>query len=429
MKKEKTKERALIFLKKNINLLPREKNIGWKETLLAVQHLVSAFGATTLVPLLTGFSVPVALFTAGLGTLLFHLLTKQKVPIFLGSSFAFIPVIIIVAQTTGNLQYAQGGIVVAGLLYVLFSYIVYKVGVENIAKIFVPHIIGTMIFIVGITLIPVAIDMAAANWLIAGIVFTTAIFMQIFLKGFLKQMSIIVAIALGYVISIFTVGIDASGIVAANWIAVPTFTLPKFDVPSILVIAPVVLAVLMEHIGDITANQTITGQNYLKDPGLHRTLLGDGIATMAAGLLGGPANTTYSENTGVLALTGNYNPAILRLAAVFAIVISFIGKLSAVFATIPVFVLGGISLVLFGMIAMIGIKTLYKDQVWYSAEKLICITLMLVVGLNAQLNITDTISLSSMSLAAIVGIGFNILVAKARKIVQHNIKEVDECKK
>lgn len=417
MKKEKIKERALIFLRKNINLLPREKNIGWKETLLAFQHLISAFGATTLVPLLTGFSVPVALFTAGLGTLLFHLLTKQKVPIFLGSSFAFIPVIIIVAQTTGNLQYAQGGIVVAGLLYVLFSYIVYKVGVENIAKIFVPHIVGTMIFIVGITLIPVAIDMAAANWLIAGIVFTTAIFMQIFLKGFLKQMSIIVAIALGYVISIFTVGIDASGIVAANWIAVPTFTLPKFDVPSILVIAPVVLAVLMEHIGDITANQTITGQNYLKDPGLHRTLLGDGIATMAAGLLGGPANTTYSENTGVLALTGNYNPAILRLAAVFAIAISFIGKLSAVFATIPVFVLGGISLVLFGMIAMIGIKTLYKDQVWYSAEKLICITLMLVVGLNAQLNITDTISLSSMSLAAIVGIGFNILVAKARKIV------------
>lgn len=417
MKKEKIKERALIFLRKNINLLPREKNIGWKETLLAVQHLVSAFGATTLVPLLTGFSVPVALFTAGLGTLLFHLLTKQKVPIFLGSSFAFIPVIIIVAQTTGNLQYAQGGIVVAGLLYVLFSYIVHKVGVENIAKIFVPHIIGTMIFIVGITLIPVAIDMAAANWLIAGIVFTTAIFMQIFLKGFLKQMSIIVAIALGYVISIFTVGIDASGIVAANWIAVPTFTLPKFDVPSILVIAPVVLAVLMEHIGDITANQTITGQNYLKDPGLHRTLLGDGIATMAAGLLGGPANTTYSENTGVLALTGNYNPAILRLAAVFAIVISFIGKLSAVFATIPVFVLGGISLVLFGMIAMIGIKTLYKDQVWYSAEKLICITLMLVVGLNAQLNITETISLSSMSLAAIVGVGFNILVTKARKIV------------
>ena len=417
MKKEKIKERALIFLRKNINLLPREKNIGWKETLLAVQHLVSAFGATTLVPLLTGFSVPVALFTAGLGTLLFHLLTKQKVPIFLGSSFAFIPVIIIVAQTTGNLQYAQGGIVVAGLLYVLFSYIVHKVGVENIAKIFVPHIIGTMIFIVGITLIPVAIDMAAANWLIAGIVFTTAIFMQIFLKGFLKQMSIIVAIALGYVISMFTVGVDASGIVAANWIAVPTFTLPKFDVPSILVIAPVVLAVLMEHIGDITANQTITGQNYLKDPGLHRTLLGDGIATMAAGLLGGPANTTYSENTGVLALTGNYNPAILRLAAVFAIVISFIGKLSAVFATIPVFVLGGISLVLFGMIAMIGIKTLYKDQIWYSAEKLICITLMLVVGLNAQLNITDTISLSSMSLAAIVGVGFNILVTKARKIV------------
>lgn len=390
--------------------------MSMKEFMLAFQHLLSAFGATTLVPLLTGFSVPVALFSAGLGTLLFHLLTKGKVPIFLGSSFAFIPVIILVTQMTGSLQYAQGGIVVAGLLYVLFSFIVSKVGVENISKIFLPHIVGTMIFIVGITLIPVAIDMASANWTIAGIVFFIALLMQLFLKGFIKQMSIIVAIFTGYIITLFATGIDLTPVAETSWILIPSFTLPKFDLPSILVIAPVVLAVFMEHIGDITANQTITGKNYLKDPGLHRTLLGDGIATVMAGLIGGPANTTYSENTGVLALTKNYNPAILRMAAIFAIIVSFVGKLSAVFATIPVFVLGGISLILFGMIAMIGVKTLIKDRAWLDAEKIVCVTLMLVVGLNTQFNITEAISLSSMSMAAIVGVGFTIFVKQIKKL-------------
>lgn len=390
--------------------------MSMKEFMLAFQHLLSAFGATTLVPLLTGFSVPVALFSAGLGTLLFHLLTKGKVPIFLGSSFAFIPVIILVTQMTGSLQYAQGGIVVAGLLYVLFSFIVSKVGVENISKIFLPHIVGTMIFIVGITLIPVAIDMASANWTIAGIVFFIALLMQLFLKGFIKQMSIIVAIFTGYIITLFTTGIDLTPVAETSWILIPSFTLPKFDLPSILVIAPVVLAVFMEHIGDITANQTITGKNYLKDPGLHRTLLGDGIATVMAGFIGGPANTTYSENTGVLALTKNYNPAILRMAAIFAIIVSFVGKLSAVFATIPVFVLGGISLILFGMIAMIGIKTLIKDRAWLDAEKIVCVTLMLVVGLNTQFNITEAISLSSMSMAAIVGVGFTIFMKQIKKL-------------
>lgn len=390
--------------------------MSMKEFMLAFQHLLSAFGATTLVPLLTGFSVPVALFSAGLGTLLFHLLTKGKVPIFLGSSFAFIPVIILVTQMTGSLQYAQGGIVVAGLLYVLFSFIVSKVGVENISKIFLPHIVGTMIFIVGITLIPVAIDMASANWTIAGIVFFIALLMQLFLKGFIKQMSIIVAIFTGYIITLFATGIDLTPVAETSWILIPSFTLPKFDLPSILVIAPVVLAVFMEHIGDITANQTVTGKNYLKDPGLHRTLLGDGIATVMAGLIGGPANTTYSENTGVLALTKNYNPAILRMAAIFAIIVSFVGKLSAVFATIPVFVLGGISLILFGMIAMIGVKTLIKDRAWLDAEKIVCVTLMLVVGLNTQFNITEAISLSSMSMAAIVGVGFTIFVKQIKKL-------------
>ena len=386
--------------------------MNWKEVALGLQHLLAMFGATTLVPLLTGFSVPVALFTAGLGTLLFHIITKFKVPIFLGSSFAFIPVIILVSQLTGSLQYAQGGIVVAGLLYVLFSFIVAKVGVAKISSIFVPHIVGTMIFIVGITLIPVAIDMSMANLPIAGLVFATAIAIQLLGVGFIKQLSIVVAISVGYFIASLVGLIDISGVVAANWIAIPNFTLPKFDLNSITIIAPVVLAVFMEHIGDITANQTITGENYLEDPGLNRTLMGDGIATLVAGLLGGPANTTYSENTGVLALTKNYNPRILRIAAIFAISISFLGKLAAVFATIPVAVLGGISLVLFGMIAMIGIKTLIQDKVWVDPIKLATIGLMLLVGLGKQWNLTEVISLSSMSVAAIVGISFNIIAPK-----------------
>ena len=386
--------------------------MNWKEVVLGLQHLLAMFGATTLVPLLTGFSVPVALFTAGLGTLLFHIITKFKVPIFLGSSFAFIPVIILVAQLTGSLQYAQGGIVVAGLLYVLFSFIVAKVGVAKISSIFVPHIVGTMIFIVGITLIPVAIDMAMANLPIAGLVFATAIAIQLLGVGFIKQLSIVVAISVGYFIASLVGLVDISGVVAANWIAIPSFTLPKFDLNSITIIAPVVLAVFMEHIGDITANQTITGENYLEDPGLNRTLMGDGVATLVAGLLGGPANTTYSENTGVLALTKNYNPRILRIAAIFAILISFLGKLAAVFATIPVSVLGGISLVLFGMIAMIGVKTLIQDKVWGDPIKLATIGLMLLVGLGKQWNLTEVISLSSMSVAAIVGISFNIIAPK-----------------
>lgn len=386
--------------------------MNWKEVALGLQHLLAMFGATTLVPLLTGFSVPVALFTAGLGTLLFHIITKFKVPIFLGSSFAFIPVIILVSQLTGSLQYAQGGIVVAGLLYVLFSFIVAKVGVAKISSIFVPHIVGTMIFIVGITLIPVAIDMSMANLPIAGLVFATAIAIQLLGVGFIKQLSIVVAISVGYFIASLVGLVDISGVVAANWIAIPNFTLPKFDLNSITIIAPVVLAVFMEHIGDITANQTITGENYLEDPGLNRTLMGDGIATLVAGLLGGPANTTYSENTGVLALTKNYNPRILRIAAIFAISISFLGKLAAVFATIPVAVLGGISLVLFGMIAMIGIKTLIQDKVWVDPIKLATIGLMLLVGLGKQWNLTEVISLSSMSVAAIVGISFNIIAPK-----------------
>ena len=392
------------------------KNISLKEFTLGFQHLLAMFGATTLVPILTGLSVPVALFAAGLGTLIFHLLTKGKVPIFLGSSFAFIPAIILVAENTGNLQYAQGGIVIAGLLYVVFSFVVYKVGVERIARIFEPHIVGTMLIIIGVTLIPTAIGMVQDYILLGLMVSAIALAIQVFAKGFLRQTTIVLAIIVGYGMGIFLNVVDFAPILEAQWFSIPDFILPKFDLNSILVIAPVVFAVFMEHIGDITANQTITGENYLEDPGLHRTLLGDGVATLVSGMIGGPANTTYSENTGVLALTQNYNPKTLRIAAIFAIVISFAGKLAAIFATIPTAVLGGISLILFGMIASIGVRTIIKDASYNNLYKIVVIILMLFVGLSKEFLGISFLSLSGMSAAAIVGIISNTLLQKMNRV-------------
>lgn len=397
-------------------MINKIKNISLKEFTLGFQHLLAMFGATTLVPVLTGLSVPVALFAAGLGTLIFHLLTKGKVPIFLGSSFAFIPAIILVAENTGNLQYAQGGIVIAGLLYVVFSFVVYKVGVERIARIFEPHIVGTMLIIIGVTLIPTAIGMVQDYIFLGLMVSAIALAIQIFAKGFLKQTTIVLAIIAGYGMGIFLNVVDFTPILEAQWFSTPDFILPKFDLNSILIVTPVVFAVFMEHIGDITAIQTVTEENYLEDPGLHRTLLGDGVATLASGMIGGPANTTYSENTGVLALTQNYNPKTLRIAAIFAIVISFAGKLAAIFATIPTAVLGGISLILFGMITSIGVKTIIKDASYNNSYKMVVIILMLFVGLSKEFLGISFLSLSGMSAAAIVGIISNTLLQKMSRV-------------
>ena len=389
-----------------------------RKMLLAIQHLAAMFGATTLVPLLTGLSVPVALFSAGVGTLLFHLITKRKVPVFLGSSFAFIPVIIAVGASTGSLQEAQGGIVAAGLIYMVLSYLVYKIGIEKISNVFQAHIVGTMIFIIGVNLIPVAVDMMYDYLPLALLVAAVALIIKFFGKGFIQQMSIVLAIGVGYTVAVMLKVVDFAPIAQASWFAVPEFTLPKFSFVGIATIVPVVLAVFMEHIGDITANGTITGKNYLEDPGLHRTLLGDGVATVFAGLIGGPANTTYSENTGVLALTKNYNPQVLRIAAWLAIVISFVGKLSAVFATIPTSVLGGISIVLFGMIAMIGAKTLWQDKFFFNLRKIAVVALMLGVMLFIEgVQITELVQLSSISVAAIVGIVVNEVWKLVVKII------------
>ncbi len=384
-----------------------------QKIILALQHLIAMFGATVLVPILTGLDISVSLVCAGVGTLIFHLCTQKKVPVFLGSSFAFIPVIVAVGEQYGDLRYAQGGIVVAGLCYVMMSFLVKKVGVEKITKYFPAQVIGPMIIVIGFNLIPTAWQMASDNFLVAFITLGIALCVAKLGRGFFRQLAIIIAVSSGYAISVAVKLVDTSLITESAWLQIPNFTVAKFDVGAILMIVPVVLAVFMEHVGDITTNGTVVGKNFIEDPGLNRTLLGDGIATLVAGLLGGPANTTYGENTGVLAITKNYNPQILRIAAIFAIMLGMIGKIGGVLRSIPVPVMGGISLMLFSMIAFIGVKNIKDRKVAFTPSNIIIMATILILGLghNFGLHITipisGNVSLSGLSLAALVGIIVN----------------------
>ncbi len=392
-----------------------------KSYVLGLQHLIAMFGATVLVPILTGFNPSVALFTAGIGTLIFHFCTNYKVPVFLGSSFAFIPLVIQVKDMySGDLTYAQGGIVVAGFLYVLFSFLVKAVGVTTIKKYLPSRVVGPMIIVIGLNLVPVAYGMASAHFTLAAITLGTALLINFLGKGFVRQLSILVGVVVGYIASSFMGVLDISGIQSAAFLAVPAFTLPKFSIEAIIVIAPVVLAVFMEHVGDITTNGAVVGKNFIEEPGLNRTLLGDGLATLFAGFVGGPANTTYGENTGVLALTKNYNPAILRITAVFAIILGLVGKLGATLSSIPVAVMGGISLMLFTMIAFIGVKNIRDNHVKMNVPNVVIMAAILIIGLapsyvpslSLAIPVPGTlISLSGLSLAAIVGIILNAIVA------------------
>lgn len=400
-----------------------------KDIILALQHLIAMFGATVLVPMLTGLNPSVALFSAGVGTLLFHLVTGGTVPVFLGSSFAFIAVINIVKEANGgDLAYAQGGILVAGLLYVLASFAVKKIKYETIKRILPSYVVGPMIMVIGLTLVPTAYGMAQGNLIIASVTLLTALGINLFGKGMLKQMSIITAVAVGYILSLMLNQVDTAIITSAALVEMPAFTFPKFSVSAILTIAPVVLAVFMEHVGDITTNGQVVGKDFIKKPGLHRTLLGDGLATAFAALIGGPANTTYGENTGVLAITKNYSPQLLRLAAVFAVVLAFAGKLGGTLRSIPTPVMGGISIILFSMIALIGLKTIkkaYEDkEVKLEMKTVITAAAILIIGLAPtylpadiaslfSVRITEAISLSGLSLAAIAGIILNTLFGLA----------------
>ena len=389
----------------------------WKIILLAIQHVFAMFGATVLVPALTGLNPAVALFTAGVGTLIFHLITKGKVPAFLGSSFAFIAAVQTVVQNQG-IEYAGGGIIVAGLLYVVLAILVLIFGVDRIRNFFPPLVTGPMIAIIGLTLSPGVISGNIVNadigslgqrWIIALAVVATMVIVSIFVKGFFRLVPVLLGIIVGYIVSMFFGFVDFAIIKEAPFFAIPDFQLPKFDIKAISLIAPIAIVTFMEHIGDITTNGAVVGKDFFKDPGLHRTLLGDGIATAFAGLLGGPANTTYSENTGVLAVTKVYNPFILRLAAVFAIILSLCGKIGAILQSIPAPVMGGVSILLFGMIASIGLRTLADAKIDFTnSRNLIIISLMLVMGLSgAEFAFIPGVTLSGMSLAALIGVVLN----------------------
>ncbi len=418
-----------------------DNKLTFKNLILGLQHLVAMFGATVLVPAITGFNPAVALLAAGIGTLLFHFVTKRKVPVFLGSSFSFIAVILAVKEMHGgDLAYAQGGLMVAGLVYVIISLFIGKVKVSTLQKILPAYVIGPMIIIIGLTLIPVAFDMASLNFLLAGLTLLYVILINTFAKGLAKQMSILLAVIMGYVTALIigiisgTPILDFSPITNASIFAIPEMTLPKFSLPAIITIVPVVLAVFMEHIGDVTTNGTVVGQDFLKDPGLNRTLLGDGLATMFAALIGGPANTTYGENTSVLAITKNYDPRNLRIAAVFAILLALVGKFGAVLQTIPVAVMGGISFMLFGMIAWIGVKMIKDSKVEFNAHSTIVMATMLIIGLGTSylatykgitlgIPVSDTVMLTGLSLAAIVGVLLNLVL---NLVFKTESKEVEE---
>ncbi|KEH93276.1 uracil-xanthine permease family protein [Clostridium novyi] len=417
------------ILKENVQIKGTSKTLQvGKKMILALQHLIAMFGATVLVPILTGFDPSIALLSAGIGTLIFHLCTKRKVPVFLGSSFAFIGSIIMVRDKfNGDLAYAQGGIMIAGFIYIIMSLIVKKIGVDKIRKVLPNHVVGPMIIVIGLTLIPTAFDMASNNFVVAGLTLAIALIITLKGKGFLKQLSILIAVIVGYLVSLKLGIVDTNIIANAPLVSMPNFRLPKFNMGAICIIAPVVLAVFMEHIGDITTNGEVVGKNFIEDPGLHRTLLGDGLATSVAALIGGPANTTYGENTGVLAITKNYNPQILRITAVFAICLGFIAKIGGFLRSIPVPVMGGISLMLFSMISIIGFKTLGKGKVEFNVKNIIVIATIIIVGLGTSyvekftgvtlgIPVTAGVKITGLSLAAIVGVILNIIINKQSKV-------------
>jgi len=392
-----------------------------KKVVLGIQHTFTMFGATVLVPILTGLDISVALFMAGIGTLFFHLVTTGKMPVFLGSSFAFIaPIVAAAAMYGGNRAYAQGGIVIAGLVYLILALLVGLFGAQKVISFFPPIVTGPIIVIIGLTLAPTAIGSASSNWLLAFISFAIVAIVAIFTKGFIKMLPVLCGLFGGYIIALIVgngCGVEAfkinfAPVAEAKWIGIPNFTIAKFDLNAILFVAPVAIVTMVEHIGDVVAISAIAGKDFIKSPGLHRTLIGDGLATSISAMFGGPANTTYSENTGVLALTRQYNPIVMRIAACFAILLGIIPKLSAIISTIPGAVIGGISIVLFGMISSVGARTLVENSVDFKKPRnMLIAAVILVLGLGISgipVAIGSfTFNLSAMFCAALVGIILN----------------------
>ncbi|MFW5755424.1 MAG: uracil-xanthine permease family protein [Tangfeifania sp.] len=385
-----------------------------KNTILGVQFLFVAFGATVLVPLLVGIDPSVALFTAGIGTLIFHLVTKGKVPVFLGSSFAFIAPIIEATKLYG-LPGTLSGIIAVGVVYGIVSALVKARGIRFVERLFPPVVVGPVIIIIGLSLASAAVDMAKTDWLLAVITLATAIGVVIFGKGMLKLIPIFIAIIVGYLIAVIFGKVDYSAIQESGWLRLPAFTKPEFHWQAILYMIPVAVAPVIEHVGDMYAIGGVCNKNFIEKPGLHKTLLGDGIATAFAGFFGGVPNTTYSEVTGAITLTKITNPFVLRIAAITAILFAFVGKISGFLKTIPEAVLGGIMLLLFGMIASIGIKSLVESKTnMGDTRNQVIVSVILTVGIGGAIIKYGTFSLAGIGLAALVGIILNLILPKAK---------------
>lgn len=393
-----------------------------KQIIVGMQMLFVAFGALVLVPLLTGLDPNVALFTAGIGTLLFHLVTKGKVPVFLASSFAYIAPIIAATKLYG-IKGTLGGLAAAGLVKILFSAVVKREGMQFVNKYLPAYVIGPVIIVIGLSLAPVAIGMInggdpellSVRLTIAATTLTITILMSIYAKGIFKLIPILGGITVGYVMSLFFGLVDFSPIAKASWVAIPDFTMPSFNWKAIAYLVPVAIAPAIEHIGDIMVISNVTGKKFHEDPGLHRTLLGDGIATFAASCFGGPPNTTYSEVTGAVAITKSFNPKIMWIAAVFAIFLSFFGKIGAFLKTIPAPVMGGIMIVLFGTIAAIGIKNMVENKIDVSSNRnLIIVAVILAIGVGGGVLSVGQFKLAGIGLAGVVGVVLNIVLPKPK---------------
>lgn len=419
--------------------------LGWpRMLLLGLQHMFAMFGATVLVPILVnnyfegeGLSVQVTLFCAGVGTLFFHFVTKRKVPAFLGSSFAFLGGFAMIAQldtgiyadmTMGEkLPYACGGIVVAGLLYLVLALVIKLVGVKKVMRLLPPVVTGPIIICIGLSLASSAVSNARCNWLIAIIAFAVIVIFNIWGKGMFKIIPILMGVVISYLVALIFNGVgmtnvdgsaifDFSSIVAADWIQLPPFFWCKFDLTAILVMAPIAIATMMEHIGDITAISATVGENYVAEPGLHRTLIGDGLATSLSAAIGGPANTTYGENTGVLEISKVHDPKVIRLAAIYAIILSFSPKFAAVIGSMPSAIIGGVSFILYGMISAIGVRNVVENKVDFTKSRnLIISAVILVSGLGFSDGITFTvagtdITLTALAIAAIMGVLLNAVL-------------------
>ena len=415
-----------------------------KMLLLGLQHMFAMFGATILVPILgnsyfhgEGLSVQVTLFFAGFGTLFFHFVSKRKVPAFLGSSFAFLGGFATVAELNSGiyanmtygekLPYACGGIVVAGLTYLLLALVIKLVGVKRVMKFLPPVVTGPIIICIGLSLAGSAINNANANWFLALIALSVIIIFNIWGKGLFKIIPILMGVVISYVVALImmitgvpnpdgSAVLNFASVASASWIGVPDFQICKFDLTAILVMAPIAIATMMEHIGDMSAISATVGENFIENPGLHRTLCGDGLATAISAMFGGPANTTYGENTGVLELSRVYDPRVIRLAAVYAMVLSFIPKFAQVISSLPAAIIGGVSFILYGMISAIGIRNVVENKVDFAnSRNLIVAACILVCGLGFSSGLTfeiggTSITLTSLAIAAIVGVILNAVL-------------------